>query len=147
MHLLPRLFLLLALATAPAFAADAKPAHAAHAAHASATAPLTGEFTGEWRAQNDASGALRLTFAQGKDGTQTVAATFTYEGTDIPTKTKFVRVEGQKVELAFSWRVQDVEATSTLKGELKGDVIEGAYESPTSESAGVGKWKVTRAKS
>lgn len=141
MSTLPRFALLLALAAAPALvAADTKPATTAKA-----TASLTGEFAGEWRAQNDLSGALRLTFSKGPDGNQSVVATFNYEGTDIPTKTKFVRVDGQKVELAFSWRIQDVEASSTLKGELKGDVIEGTYESPTAESAGTGKWKVTRA--
>jgi len=49
------------------------------------------------------------------------------------------------VELAFSWDVQGVSATSKLTGEIKGDRLEGTYESTTAEGPATGSWSVTRA--
>lgn len=36
-------------------------------------------------------------------------------------------------------------ATSKLTGEIKGDRLEGTYESSTAEGAATGSWSVTRA--
>jgi hypothetical protein len=133
------LTLLLAAGTAAAAADGSQPKSAAAVASA-----LAGEFAGEWRAENDVNGALKLTFKQGKDAVWTLEASFTFEGANVPTKTKTLRVEGGKIETVFAWEIQGTAASSKLIGELKGDRLEGTYESTTTEGAAKGKWHVTR---
>jgi len=122
------------LAAAPAKSAD-KPA---------AAAP-SGEYKGTWKGRDESSGDLRIKFATGADAKLTAEAVFTFEGTAVPTRTKTLKVEGSRVELAFAWDVQGVSATSKLTGEIKGDRLEGTYESSTAEGAATGSWSVTRA--
>ncbi len=105
---------------------------------------LAGEFTGEWRAENDTHGALRLKFMPGQDAVWTLEASFTFEGANVPTTTKTLRVDGGKIETVFAWEVQGTAASSKLIGELKGDRLEGTYESTTTEGAAKGKWHVSR---
>lgn len=105
---------------------------------------LAGEFTGEWRAENDAHGALRLKFTSGKDAVWKLEASFFFEGVNVPTTTKTLRVDGGKIETVFAWEVQGTAASSKLIGELKGDALEGTYESTTTEGAAKGKWRVSR---
>ena len=126
------------LAAAPAKSAD-KPA-----ATPAAAAP-SGEYKGTWKGRDDSSGDLKIKFATGADAKLTAEAVFTFEGTAVPTRTKTLKVEGSRVELAFAWDVQGVSATSKLTGEIKGDRLEGTYESSTAEGAATGSWTVTRA--
>jgi hypothetical protein len=134
------LFLFLAPAVV-ALAAETKPPVKAPAVAAS----LAGEFSGEWLGENGASGSLKLTFKPGKDAAWEMDATFTFEGSAIPTVTKSVVLDGSKLEAVFAWDVQGASASSKLTGELKDDRLEGTYDSTTTDGAAKGKWKVTRA--
>lgn len=112
-----------------------------------AVTELAGEFQGQWRARNDSGGDLRITFSQVKDAAPTAEAMFTFEGANVPTKTKSLTIDGKKFELVFAWEIQGVASSTKLTGELKGDVLEGNYESQTAERAATGTWTIKRVKS
>ncbi|MFM8335214.1 MAG: hypothetical protein ACKODK_06605 [Opitutaceae bacterium] len=135
----------LALVTSCAAPLAAAPAKSAEKPAAAAAAAPNGEYKGTWKGRDDSSGDLRIKFATGADAKLTAEAVFTFEGTAVPTRTKTLKVEGNRVELAFAWDVQGVSATSKLTGEIKGDRLEGTYESSTAEGAATGSWSVTRA--
>jgi hypothetical protein len=111
---------------------------------AAAQPNLDGEFLGEWRGQDQSSGAVTLKFAPGKDSAWTASVVFTYETVKSPTTTKSVRIDGNRVEVEFAWEVEGTAAATKLVGELKGDQIEGSYASTTAEGAAAGKWKAAR---
>jgi hypothetical protein len=137
--LLPLLLAFTLPAVLPLGAAESKPA-----AKAAATATLQGKYAGEWKGQEESTGALKLSFKQDAAGAWTAEAAFTFDGAEIPAKTKSVKIEGAKVELVFEWNVQGTSGRSSLKGELKGDTIEGKYDSNVAEAASSGSWKVKR---
>lgn len=133
-HLVSLLTLCFAASTA-AFCAEIK---------ATSKPTLAGDYAGQWRAQNEAGGALKLKFSQNKESAWTAEAVFTFDGNDVPAATKSLKVEGNKIDLVIGWEIQGTAATSHLKGELKDDKLEGTYDSTTAEGAGVGTWKTTR---
>ena len=135
----------LVLATACAAPLAAAPAKSADKPAATPAAAPSGEYKGTWKGRDDSSGDLKIKFTTGADAKLTAEAVFTFEGTAVPTRTKTLKVEGSRVELAFAWDVQGVSATSKLTGEIKGDRLEGTYESSTAEGAATGSWSVTRA--
>ena len=133
--------LVFTLFTGPAvFAAETKPS----AASAAAAVSFAGEFAGDWVGENGAGGTLKLTFKAGKEAAWTMEAMFTFEGANVPTTTKTIEIDGSKLTTVFAWEVQGTAASSKLTGELKGDQLEGTYESTTREGAAKGKWKVAR---
>ena len=137
---LSSLLIVLSLAgAAPLGAAESKPAAAATAA-----AALPGKYAGQWKGQEESSGALKLSFKQDAAGAWTAEAAFTFDGTEIPAKTKSIKVEGTKVQLVFEWNVQGTTGQSRLTGELTGDTLEGKYDSNVAEAASSGSWKVKR---
>ena len=134
----PTLLLLSLSLLAPLPAAE-KPAAPAAAAAATLAA---GTYVGSWRAQDESTGNLRLKFSQGADQQWKAEATFTYEGAEVPTATKTLKLEGGRVELTFSWEVQGVNASSTLKGEVQAGSLSGTYQSTVNEAASAGRWSV-----
>ncbi len=134
----PTLLLLSLSLLAPLPAAE-KPAAPAAAAAATLAA---GTYVGSWRAQDESTGNLRLKFSQGADQQWQAEAMFTYEGAEIPTATKVLKLEGGRVELTFSWEVQGVNASSTLKGEVQAGSLSGTYQSTVNEAASAGRWSV-----
>lgn len=137
--MLPALLLLGLSLLAPLPAAE-KPAAPA-ATTAATLAP--GTYLGSWRAQDESTGTLRLKFSQGADQKWQAEAMFTYEGAEVPTATKVLKLEGGRVELTFSWEVQGVNASSTLKGEIQAGTLSGTYQSTVNESASSGRWTVS----
>lgn len=135
----PTLLLLSLSLLAPLPAAE-KPAAPAAAAAATLAA---GTYVGSWRAQDDSTGNLRLKFSQGADHQWKAEATFTYEGAEVPTATKTLKLESGRVELTFSWEVQGVNASSTLKGEIQAGTLSGTYQSTVNEAASAGRWTVS----
>lgn len=134
----------LALSLLAPVSLSAAEARAAVASPTKAPASLAGEYAGKWKGENEVSGNLRLKLSQGADSKWSADAVFAYEGTDIATTTKSLKVEGNAIELVIAWEIQGVSSTSKLKGELKGDTFEGKYESGTAESAGTGTWSAKR---
>jgi len=132
--------LLLSLSLLASLPAAEKPAAPATAAAATLAA---GTYVGSWRAQDESTGNLRLKFSQGADQQWKAEATFTYEGAEVPTATKTLKLEGGRVELTFSWEVQGVNASSTLKGEIQAGTLSGTYQSTVNEAASAGRWTVS----
>ena len=120
------------------------PANPAEKSAAAAPA-LKGEFKGTWKGRDDSSGDLKLKFTTGADAKLAVEAIFTFEGTPVPTRTKSLTLVDNRIELAFAWEVQGVSATSKLTGDIKGEKLEGTYESSTAEGAATGSWSVSKA--
>ena len=141
-HALAAVLILATACAAPLAAAPAKSTDKPAAAPAAAP---SGEYKGTWKGRDESSGDLKIKFTTGADAKLTAEAVFTFEGTAVPTRTKTLKVEGSRVELAFAWDVQGVSATSKLTGEIKGDRLEGTYESTTAEGPATGSWSVTRA--
>jgi hypothetical protein len=140
----PTLLTCLALVLSSPAGLSAAEAHAAVAQPAKTAATLAGEYAGKWKAENEASGNVRLKLSQAADGKWSADVVFSYEGTEIATTTKSIKVEGSKLEVVMAWEVQGVSSSSTLKGELKGDTIEGKYDSAAAEGAATGTWNAKR---
>jgi hypothetical protein len=123
-------------------AADAK----AKSPPSATTSSLAGRYVGEWKGTGEsaaAAGELRITLKQ--DGTTwTAEALFTFESADVPTQMKTVEIEGTKVLLVFDWQIQNTPGQSRLSGELKGDSLQGTFETKSPEGPSKGTWKVTR---
>lgn len=111
---------------------------------ATATSPsLTGRYAGKWKGDVEGAGDLRLSLTQ-EGGKWVLDAVFTFEGSDVPTTTKSVEVNGSAVTFVFSWKVQDVPGQSTVTGELSGDTLKGKYETTGADGSSTGTWNVTR---
>lgn len=142
--LLPLVFAL-ALSVVPTLnAAETKSASPASAGSAAPSSALAGEYVGTWKAQNDSGGSLRIVLKSEGAAAWSAEAVFTFEGAEVPTKMKSVKVDGGKIEIVFGWDVQGTSAQSTLQGEWKGDVLAGKYDSTSPEGAAAGTWTVTR---
>jgi hypothetical protein len=106
-------------------------------------AGLAGKYVGRWQS-GEASGDLRLEFKPEAAAAWAVEASFTFEGTSVPTKTKSVRVDGTKVVLEIGWDVQGTVGQSKLSGELTGDTWQGTYASTGAEGESTGTWTAKR---
>lgn len=140
----PTLLVGLALSLLVPAGLSAAEARAAVAAPAKSAGSLAGEYAGKWKGENEVSGNLRLKLSQGADGKWAADATFSYEGAEVPTTTKSVKVEGGTLELVMAWEIQGVSSSTKLTGELKEGSLQGKYESATAESAASGTWSAKR---
>lgn len=107
-------------------------------------AGLEGEFSGDWRGDDDTNGTLKVKISRGPDFVWTAQSVFAFEVTEDLTLIESINVDGVKGELMFAWQIQGIAAARSPKGELKGDKLEEAYESTTAEGAASGTWKTTR---
>ena len=103
---------------------------------------LAGNYKGTWGNGTD-SGQLRLKLAQ-DGGSWTAVCTFTYEDAEIPTKTKSISVNGQKLELVLQWEMQGSAGESHMTGELNGTKLDGIYETKTATDSSNGTWSTSR---
>lgn len=136
---MPSLLLALSLLACPALpAAETAPPPSP------APSALAGQYTGTWRQNDEVNGTLRLNLAPVDAFSWTVEASFTYEGGEVPTKLKSIRVDGSKIEFAFSWEIQGTPGLSKLSGEWTNDRLEGKYSSESGGNITAGTWKVTK---
>ncbi len=143
-RLLPSTLLALNLLLLPSLSAAETKSAPPSAGKSSAKPTIAGEYSGNYKGSNETTGALRIKIKA--DGADWIAESmFTFEGTEVPTKMKSIKVEGSKVEIVFGWEVQGTAAQSKLNGEWDGTKIEGKYESSSAEGAAQGTWSVTRA--
>jgi hypothetical protein len=140
----PTLLVCLAFSLLAPASLNAAEARAAVAAPAKPAQSLAGEYAGKWKGENEVSGNLRLKLSQDKEGKWSADAAFSYEGAEVPTTTKSVKVDGGTVELVMAWEIQGVSSSTKLMGELKDGSLQGKYESATSESAATGTWSAKR---
>ncbi len=134
------------LTCSKALAAEANalaPATPGSLANAAASPAIAGKYAGTWKGPEDSGGTLRIALKQVAGGQWTVEASFTFENTEVPTRTKSVQVDGTRVNLAFTWAIDGSPGESQLTGELAGDKLSGTYKT-INESPSSGTWTVTR---
>lgn len=110
---------------------------------AAASPAIAGKYVGTWKGPEASGGALRIALKQEAGGQWTSEAAFTFENTEVPTKTKSVQVDGTKLLLIFTWAIDGSSGESHLSGEFAGDKLSGTYKT-INETPSSGTWTVTR---
>ena len=105
---------------------------------------FAGDYAGEWRGQDESTGALRIKLMSGPNSTWTGSVVFAFEAVDVPTTVNSVHVDGSKVEVVFTYEIDGTVASTKLVGEMAGNQLGGSYDSNTGGGGAAGTWKVTR---
>lgn len=113
-------------------------------APAAPVSPLVGDYAGTWKGGGRSGGDVSLRLSRPGSGDWSAEMELTFEGAKIPAKLKSVRVEGNRVEMAFSLEIQGTPLVTRMTGELSGTTLQGKYESDVAEGAAAGTWSVTR---
>ena len=100
---------------------------------------LAGSYAGQWKSAENISGALELKLVQVGEAEWSAEMAFTYEGTRVPTKLKSARVEGNRVNLAFTWELEGIPVISEITGEFHDSQLQGRYQSDAPDE---GTWTV-----
>jgi hypothetical protein len=112
-----------------------------------ALASPAGKYTGTWVGlQSD--GGINIELAQSAKGEWTADVSFTLGGQETKCKTIRIKVDGDKLDLAYEFNLGGLQATSTVDGKFDGDKLEGKYTTRSSEGVDVdqGTFKTTLAK-
>jgi hypothetical protein len=111
-------------------------------AFAFAAAP--GKYSGTWVGQQS-DGGIKIALATAASGEWTADVSFTLGEQDVKCKTVHIKVDGDKIDLAYEFNVGGLQATSTVAGKFDGAKLEGTYSTKSSEGAAVdqGTFKTT----
>lgn len=107
-----------------------------------------GQYTGTWTGMNsDGTIRIALTPAQAA-GDWTADVSFTLGDQEVKCKTVHIKVDGEKLDLAYEFNISGLQATSTVAGKFDGPKLEGTYTTKSSEGAAVdqGTFKTTLVK-
>jgi hypothetical protein len=112
-----------------------------------ATASPAGKYTGTWVGQQS-DGGISIALAQSAQGEWTADVSFTLGGQEVKCKTVRIKVDGDKLDLAYEFNLGGLQATSTVAGKFDGDRLEGKYSTRSAEGADVdqGTFKTALAK-
>jgi hypothetical protein len=103
-----------------------------------ALAGAAGKYSGSWTgAQSD--GTIKISLTQAAKGDWTAEVSFTLGGDEVKCKTVSIKVDGDKLDLAYEFNVGGLQATSTVVGKFDGAKLEGSYSTKSSEGAPVDK--------
>jgi len=107
-------------------------------------AGLEGSYAGDWTG-GAAAGDLRMTLSRAGEDWK-CEAVFTLGGQEVPTTTKRVKIDGDKIEVEYEFDLEGNKLTSTLTGQLDGKTLSGKYATKDSGGGAVdqGTWKLTR---
>jgi hypothetical protein len=110
-------------------------------------AGLGGTYKGNYSGSAGASGDFTITLNQSAGGEWKAEVSFNLAGEDVKGKISSVQVDGAKVKVVYQFDLQGTVLESTATGELKGNTLEGAYQtravadgSPVDE----GTWKASQ---
>lgn len=106
-----------------------------------------GKYTGTWVGlQSD--GAINIALAQSAQGEWTADVSFTFGGQEVKCKTVRIKVDGDKLDLAYEFNIGGLQATSTVAGKFEGEKLDGKYSTKSAEGADVdqGTFKTTLSK-
>ncbi|HLW51850.1 MAG TPA: hypothetical protein VKW06_03315 [Candidatus Angelobacter sp.] len=107
-----------------------------------------GQYAGTWAGMNS-DGTIKIALASGQSpGEWTADVSFTLGDQEVKCKTVRVKVDGEKLDLAYEFNIGGLQATSTVTGKFDGTKLEGTYTTKSSEGAAVdqGTFKTTLAK-
>jgi hypothetical protein len=133
---------LVAFSVAIGIAADPKPTPTAPNPSA-VVSSLAGKYLGIWQSAGGDGGELELNFKPDA-GNWAVDASFTFQGAKVPTKVKDVKVNGPKVEMTFTYMIEDNPGETRLVGELADGKLTGTFQTRGSDDTNVGTWKAAR---
>jgi hypothetical protein len=108
-------------------------------------ADLAGTYKGSYDGSAGASGDFIITLSQ--SGGQWNADVSFRLGDVVKAKTMSVEVDGAKVKVVYQFDFQDARLESAATGELKGDKLEGTYETKVvadGSAVDQGQWSATR---
>lgn len=95
-----------------------------------------GKYTGTW-AGMQSDGGINIALAQSAQGEWTADVSFTISGQEVKCKTVRIKVDGDKLDLAYEFNLGGLQATSTVAGKFEGEKLEGKYSTKSAEGADV----------
>jgi hypothetical protein len=103
----------------------------------------SGSWAGTWTGQSG-SGDMRVKLSQA-DGQWKAEAVFTIEGADVPTAVKSLKIDGDSIDVEYSFDLQGYKLISHLTGKRKDRAAEGSYKTSAEDGSDVdtGTWKLT----
>ena len=108
-------------------------------------ADLAGTYKGSYSGSAGAGGAFQITLRQsGSDWKADVSFDL---GGEVQAKVTSVQVDGPKLKTVYQFDFQGATLESTATGELKGDKLDGTYQTrsiPDGTAVDQGTWNATR---
>jgi len=102
-----------------------------------ALASPAGKYSGTWVGlQSEGTIKIQLAQASGK-GEWSADVSFTLGEQEVKCKTVSIKVDGDKLDLAYEFNVGGLQATSTVVGKFDGAKLEGTYSTKSAEGAAV----------
>lgn len=102
-----------------------------------AVANPAGQYAGTWTGMNS-DGTIKIALAPGASaGEWTAEVSFTLGDQEVKCKTVRLKVDGEKLDLAYEFNISGLQATSTVAGKFDGEKLEGSYTTKSSEGAAV----------
>jgi hypothetical protein len=104
-----------------------------------------GKYSGTWVGQQS-DGGIKIALAPAAtQGEWTAEVSFTLGDQEVKCKTVHIKVDGDKLDLAYEFNIGGLQATSTVVGKFDGAKLEGTYSTKSSEGAAVdqGTFKTT----
>ncbi len=102
-----------------------------------AFASPAGKYSGTWVGlQSDGTIKIALAPAAAK-GEWTADVSFTLGEQEVKCKTVSIKVDGDKLDLAYEFNLGGLQATSTVAGKFDGGKLEGTYTTKSAEGAAV----------
>jgi hypothetical protein len=96
-----------------------------------------GKYSGTWVGQQS-DGGIKITLAPAAaQGEWTADVSFTLGDQEVKCKTVRIKVDGDKLDLAYEFNVGGLQATSTVAGKFDGGKLEGTYSTKSAEGAAV----------
>jgi hypothetical protein len=109
-----------------------------------AVASPAGKYSGTWTGMQS-DGTIKIALAQEAKGDWTADVSFTLGDQEVKCKTVSIKLDGDKLNLAYEFNVSGLQATSTVVGKFDGDKLDGTYTTKSAEGAAVdqGTFKTT----
>jgi len=95
-----------------------------------------GQYSGTWTGMNS-DGTIKIALASAQNGDWSADVSFTLGDQVVKCKTVRVKVDGEKLDLAYEFNLGGLQATSTVAGKFDGSKLEGTYSTKSAEGAAV----------
>jgi len=104
---------------------------------------IRGNFVGDWSGSSGAGGKFRLSVAD-EGGKTKCTVSFDYAGEEVKTNVTLCKIDGSKIEAQYDYDISGNRLQSTIRGERKGNSMEGKYHAVVLENGAAvddGDWK------
>lgn len=96
-----------------------------------------GQYSGTWTGMQS-DGTIKIVLAPAAaQGEWTADVSFTLGDQEVKCKTVRIKVDGDKIDLAYEFNIGGLQATSTVAGKFDGPKLEGTYSTKSAEGAAV----------